>query len=196
MIHFKYDFFSSGFELLSPSSDLTPSRDAVDDRFQHTLDVPSGTTMEQLTSSIKELSNDMLNSIYCSMINHIAEAFFTRCSLRYAQFSSNLRTHLKNHRRWAGKRELTFARLAQRCAKSDFCADGRVESDMVISTNNIWRKLTKILVEELSFFKADMSLSLFLGRTSSNFDRVFKWYGDINDARLLIVSHIDIIHHL
>ena len=49
MIHFKYDFFSSGFELLGPSSDLTPSRDAVDDQFQRTLDVLSGTTMEQLT---------------------------------------------------------------------------------------------------------------------------------------------------
>ena len=97
---------------------------------------------------------------------------------------------------WVDETELTFARLAEWCGKSDFYADGRVELHIVSSTNNIWRKLTKNLVEELSFFKDDMSLSLFLGRTSSNFDRVFTWYGDINDICLLTISHIDIIYHL
>ena len=116
-----------------------PSRDAGDDRFQRTLDVLSGTTMEQLTSWVKELSNDMLNSMYGSMINHIAEAFFTWCYLRYALFPSNLRTHLKNRHRWADECELTFARLAEACDSSDFAAQGGVRSHFVFYTNNIWR---------------------------------------------------------
>ena len=51
--HFSVCFF--------PSSDLLPSKDAVDDIFQHTLDVLAGIIMGHSNSRAQELSIDMLN---------------------------------------------------------------------------------------------------------------------------------------
>ena len=45
------------------SSDLLPSKDAVNDRFQHTLDVLNDIMMENSNSQALELSIDMLNYI-------------------------------------------------------------------------------------------------------------------------------------
>ena len=119
-----------------------PSRDAVDDQFQHTLDVLSGTTMEQLTSWAKELSNDMLNYIYGLILKYLAVVLRQDIISSYARFSSNLRTHFENRRRWANKQELTFARLAEACDSSDFVAQGGVRSVSVFYTNNIWQAVT------------------------------------------------------
>ena len=58
-------YFSYSLRL---SSDLLPSREAVDDRFQHTLDVLTVTTMGQLNAQAQELSIDMLNYPYCYLI--------------------------------------------------------------------------------------------------------------------------------
>ena len=41
-----------------------PSRDAVDDQFQHTLDVKTEITIQYLNSRGQGLSNDMLNHMY------------------------------------------------------------------------------------------------------------------------------------
>ena len=43
---------------------VEPSRDAVDDQFQHTLDVKTEITIQYLNSRGQELSNDMLNLMY------------------------------------------------------------------------------------------------------------------------------------
>ena len=48
---------------LRHSSDLSPSREAVDDRFQHTLDVLTVIMMTQLNAEAQALSIDVLNGI-------------------------------------------------------------------------------------------------------------------------------------
>ena len=45
-----------------------PSRDAVDDKFQHTLDVLAGISMGMLNAQAQELSTDMLNYAICHLI--------------------------------------------------------------------------------------------------------------------------------
>ena len=49
--------------LLSPLSDLLPSSDAVDDQFQHTLDVLTGIMMGQSNLQAPELLIGMLNYV-------------------------------------------------------------------------------------------------------------------------------------
>ena len=64
-----------------------PSRDAVDDQFQHTFDVQTDITIWQLNSQVQELSNDILNLInrYSSLFASMSynECFaFKGCSWR------------------------------------------------------------------------------------------------------------------
>ena len=54
--------FSDRFQLLCPLTDNSPSREAVDDQFQHTRNVLTGITVEQLNAQGQELMIDMLNS--------------------------------------------------------------------------------------------------------------------------------------
>ncbi len=57
------------FLLLRPSSELMTSRDAVDERFQRTLDVLIGIMMGQLNAQAQELLIDMLNCLYICLID-------------------------------------------------------------------------------------------------------------------------------
>ena len=56
------------FQLLCPSSNISPSRDEVDDRLQHTLDVLGGIRMGLLNLQAQELSIYMLNYVSCYLI--------------------------------------------------------------------------------------------------------------------------------
>ena len=50
------------------SSDLSPSREAVDERFQRTVDVLGVMMMGQFNAQAQELPIDMLNYLYCYLI--------------------------------------------------------------------------------------------------------------------------------
>ena len=56
-------YISMQLSLLSPLSDLSPSSDAVDDQFQHTLDVLTGIMMGQSNLQAPELLIGMLNYV-------------------------------------------------------------------------------------------------------------------------------------
>ena len=65
--------FSIQFRLFSPSSDILPSRDAVDDRFQNTPNVLTGIMTGQVNSRAQGLLIDMLNYIEYGLIKiHLA----------------------------------------------------------------------------------------------------------------------------
>ena len=64
--------FSVWFWLLYPSSDHVPSRDAVDDQFQHTLDVLASIMKGQSNSQAQELLIGMLDYVEDRLIKFIA----------------------------------------------------------------------------------------------------------------------------
>ena len=59
-----FDFLYS----LRLSSDLSPSREAVDERFQRTVDVLTVMMMGQFNAQAQELPIDMQNYLYCYLI--------------------------------------------------------------------------------------------------------------------------------
>ena len=72
MLSFAYHLFIQ-FQLSSPSSDILPSRDAVDDRFQNTPNVLTGIMTGQVNSRAQGLLIDMLNYIEYGLIKiHLA----------------------------------------------------------------------------------------------------------------------------
>ena len=109
-------------------------------------------------AAARELSMNMLNYIQGLVLRYLAEVSWRDIFSLYARFLSNLRTHLKNRHRGADERELTFARLAERCGKSEFCAAGRVESYYVLFTDNICRNLPDLLIDERLFSDASSHL--------------------------------------
>ena len=117
-----YNLFS-WFWLFCPSSYFSPSRDAVDDRFQHTLDVIAGIMMRQLNSWAQELSIDMLKCLYCFIIKYIAIVFFISWILLTRIFHPFFVRSYEKPPPQNGKTILTYARLARLGAKSDFDAD-------------------------------------------------------------------------
>ena len=135
--------------LLRLSSELMTSRDAVDERFQHTLDVLTGITMGQLNAQVQELSIDMLHCIHNSLIDPLLLIWNRVSNSPFLPKLLFLRFFVRGkqiHHRWVENPELTYARLAAECGKSDFDADFCSRSHMVSYILNICRSLSPQLL--------------------------------------------------